>query len=99
MPLRVRLSAKAQRDQVAIWLYIHKDSIAAADGIVDRFTDIFALLADNPEAGRRRDDLGKGVRSYIVEGYVVCYRIGKETIDVAGIFRGARRLTRRLLEE
>lgn len=99
MPLRIRLSAKAQRDQTAIWLYVAKNNIAAADGIVDRFSDIFVLLADNPEAGRRRDDLGRRVRSYVVEGYVVCYRIGAETLDVVGIFHGARRITRRLLEE
>lgn len=98
MPLRVRLSAKAQRDQTAIWLYIAKDSIVAADGIVDRFSDIFVLLADNPEAGRQRDDLGHGVRSYVVDGYVTCYRIDGETLDVVGIFHGARRITRRLLE-
>ena len=88
MPLKVRLSAKAQRDQIAIWLCI-----------VDRFTDIFVLLADNPEAGRRRDDLGRGIRSYVVEGYVICYRIGAEMLDIVGIFHGARRITRRLLEK
>jgi toxin ParE1/3/4 len=99
MPLEVRLSAKAQRDQTAIWLYIAANNVAAADGIIDRFTDIFVLLADNPEAGRRRDDLGRGVRCYVVEGYVICYRIGAEMLDIVGIFHGARRITRRLLEK
>lgn len=99
MSLSIRLSATARAHRQAIWLYIAQNDLNAADRIVDRFRDILVLLADNPLAGQSKPLLGDGVRTYVVEGHVLCYRATESTIEVVAIFHGARNITRQLLED
>ena len=99
MPREVRLTDRAKSDRNAIWLHIAGDRMGAADRILERFDDIFRLLADNPNAGPSKPRLGKGRRTFTVEGYVICYTVTPKAIEVIAILHGARRITRRLLEE
>ena len=99
MPREVRLSERAKADRNAIWLHIAEDRITAADRILERFDDVFRLLSDNPNAGPSRPRLGKGRRTFTVEGYVICYTVSPTAIDVMAILHGARNITRRLVDD
>ena len=99
MPREVRLTDRAQSDRNAIWLHIAEDRIGAADRILERFDDIFRLLSDNPNAGPSKPRLGKGRRTFTVEGYVICYTVSPVAIEVIAILHGARNITRRLLDD
>jgi plasmid stabilization system protein ParE len=50
---RYFLSSVANADMLAIWEYIARDNIAAADRMIDRFTDAFERAAQFPEASER----------------------------------------------
>ncbi|RYE88232.1 MAG: type II toxin-antitoxin system RelE/ParE family toxin [Hyphomicrobiales bacterium] len=99
MPREVRLTDRATSDRNAIWLHIAEDRITAADHILDRFDEIFRLLSDNSSAGPAKPRLGKGMRTFTVEGYVICYRVSPDAVEVIAILHGARKITRRLLED
>ena len=50
---RYFLSSVAEADMLAIWEYIGEDNLAAADRMIDRFTEAFERLAQFPDAGTR----------------------------------------------
>ena len=99
MPRRLRLTTRAQTQREEIWLQVAHDNLRAADRIADRFRDVLVLLADNPNAGPAKPRLGRGIRTFTVEGYVICYSVRPDAIEVLAILHGARNITRRLLEE
>jgi plasmid stabilization system protein ParE len=45
--------------------------------VVDTITAKFGLLARYPAAGRSREDLGTGVRSFAADGYLIVYEYGE----------------------
>lgn len=55
-----RLTRRARRDVLNIWVRIAKDNEPAADRFIDVLTHHFRLLGDAPHAGRRRDKLRRG---------------------------------------
>ena len=85
-----RLTRRARRDLLDIWNRIADDDEAAADRFLDALRHRFDLLADNPYAGRRRDDLRKAYRSFPVGEYVILYRIAKPGIQILHILHGRR---------
>jgi toxin ParE1/3/4 len=99
MPREVRLTNRAKSDRNASWLHIAEDRMSAADRILERFDDVFRLLSDNPNAGPSKPRLGKGRRTFTVDGYVICYTVSPVAIEVIAILHGARNITLRLLEE
>jgi toxin ParE1/3/4 len=89
---KYRLSALARTDLEEIWSYVAQHaSYDAADRLIDSITDRFPVLARMPAAGRVRDDIEAGVRSFAVGGYLIFYRKGKRGgIVVARVLHGAR---------
>jgi toxin ParE1/3/4 len=68
-----RLSPLAERDLDEVWSYIAEDaSPAMADRLSDAIFDRFELLVEQPRMGRNRPEFGDGVRSFVVESYVIC---------------------------
>ena len=59
---------------------------------MDSITERFVLLGTHPSAGRRRDDLRPGIRSFPVGSYLVLYRIDGDDVVVQRIVRGSRDL-------
>jgi toxin ParE1/3/4 len=86
----IRRRPAAEDDLVAIWLYIADDDIGAANRLLDRFEETFALLADNPRIGRRRPELMPEIRSFTVGRYVVFYRPADDGIEIVRVIHGAR---------
>ena len=66
-----RLTRRARRDVVAIWVEIAKDDESAADRFVALLTKQFSLLGKYPYAGRTREDLRPGYRSFPVGQYLI----------------------------
>jgi toxin ParE1/3/4 len=85
-----RLSALAEQNLEEIWSYVAEDSSpGAADRLIDAIIDRFELLAEQPRMGRLRAEFGEGVRSFVVESYVIYYREDRDVL-IARILHGRR---------
>lgn len=87
-----RLTRRARRDALEIWQHIAQDSESAADRFIDLLIHYFEILGENPRAGRRRDDLRRGYRSFPVGNYLIFYRIGRPGVRIMSIIHGRRDL-------
>ena len=85
-----RLARRARADVLDIWRYIAADSESAADRFIDLLTRRFSLLGENPYAGRSRDDLRHGYRSFSVGEYVILYQIGDPGVQILHVVHGRR---------
>lgn len=92
MTAPVRLTAKAEEDLIALWEAIAGESPNAADRALDRIDDVFRLLAEHPEAGRRRDDIRPGFRLFPERPWLVFYRIVDSGVEVVRVVDGRRDL-------
>jgi toxin ParE1/3/4 len=73
-----------------IWQYIADDNEPAADRFIDLLIRYFSLLGDNPRAGRRRDDLRRGYRSFPVKDYLILYRIAEPGVCIMHVVHARR---------
>ena len=85
-----RLTRRARQDLLNIWRYIAEDSPVAADRFIDLLTRHCRLLGDNPHAGRRRDELRSGYRSFPVGDHLILYRIEQPGVQVMHVVHGRR---------
>lgn len=92
--MRIRRLPRAIRDVDDIWLHIAADDPVAANRMVERLTAGVARLADYPESGTARPELGTGARSVVVGRYLVLYRINGECVDIVRVMHGAREIVR-----
>ena len=61
-----RVTAQAESDLRAIWLYIAGDNLEAADRFVDAVNGRYPVVARFPDLGRPRDEIRAGLRSLAV---------------------------------
>lgn len=89
---RIRVSRHAARDLDRIWQYVAADanSLEVADQVVDSIVGHFALLAKQPQAGRAREDIDSGVRSFPSGSYLIYYRELKSHVVVSRVLHGKR---------
>jgi toxin ParE1/3/4 len=88
-----RLSPEAEADLDELWFYIASNSsVEIADRLVDALTTRFFVLAAYPHAGRERDDLLSGMRTFPVGDYVVLYRVQGSDVMIVRVVRGSRDL-------
>ena len=91
--MRHRLAPEARVDLIDLWSYVADErSIETADRLVDSISARFVLLSRHPHAGRRRDELRSGVRSFPIGNYVVLYRIDGDDVVIQRVARGSRDL-------
>jgi toxin ParE1/3/4 len=86
----VRLSHLADSDLDAIRDYIKPQNARAADELLERLFGTLESLAEQPEMGERRDDLGQNLRAFVDRPYVIFYYAAVDGIHVARIIHGAR---------
>lgn len=86
--LRIRRSAVA--DLHAIWAWIEARDPAAADRVIRRIHEAFGLLSENPELGRLRSELDPDLRSFVVERYVIFYRVDRGFVSVRRVLDGSQ---------
>lgn len=90
-----RLAKRAEADLDEILYYITKASgrLASAERVIDSITERFSFIADNPFAGRaRNDDLGRGRRSFPADHYVIVYRVRGRQVTILRVLHGSRDL-------
>lgn len=87
-----RVSGRARLDLIEIWRYIATDNESAPDRFIDLITRRFELLGENPYAGRSRDELRPGYRSFPVGQYVVFYRLSESRVQIMHVLHGKRDL-------
>jgi toxin ParE1/3/4 len=86
----VEISTAAETDLIDIWLHIAADDPSAADRQLDHFDRIFALLVAQPFMGTDRSVLlHPGVRSFVVDHYLVFYQVG-DRVRILRVLHGAR---------
>jgi len=59
---RIIQAPAAEADAVEIWAYIAQDNIEAADRLLQRFDQLFRLLASQPFLGKSVGELGADLR-------------------------------------
>ncbi len=67
-----------------------QDNPYAATGLVDLVEQKCYLLAENPEIGRKRDELAPELRCFPVKSYVIYYRCREKGIEVIRVLSSAR---------
>jgi toxin ParE1/3/4 len=85
-----RLSRQAEADVLEIWLSIAVNNSDAADRLLDRFSETYALLASNPHVGTKVDRFRVGLRCFSVGAYVVFFVPTDDGIEVYRVLHGAR---------
>jgi len=88
-----RLTRRARRDLLNIWAHIAPDNEPAADRFIDLLTHHFKVLGDFTQAGRKRDELRPGYRSFPVGEYLIFYRIAPPGVQIIHIVHGRMDLT------
>jgi len=92
-----RLRPKARSDIDAIWDYTVKTwGVQQARSYITGLRDVCTDLAENPELGKHRDELYKGLRVYPSGKHVVCYLTGDKGIDIVRILHGNMDIRRHL---
>ena len=93
---RVDKLPTARSDLMDIWQYIADDSPEDADRFLDTLEEKMSLLADNPEMGKRKEELAEGLRGFPVGNYMIFYRPHgeKEGIVVVRVLNATQDITK-----
>jgi len=84
-------SPEALGDVEAIWDYYSRIAgSATADALLRDIRRIVTLLEDSPLAGRARDEVQQGLRSFATHPHVVFYRVSGSGPQIVRILDGRR---------
>jgi toxin ParE1/3/4 len=86
------VTREASADIDEILAYIEIDNFDAASSFYDRLLNVFRMLADNPNAGRLRNDLQDGLRYFPERSYLIFYRQWADKIAIVRVLHSARYL-------
>ncbi len=90
--MRIRRLPQAIRDVDQIFDRVAADNMAAARKLAERITHATGRLVDFPHSGTPRPDIDPGLRSIVVDRYLVFYRVGPDSVDIIRVVHGAREL-------
>lgn len=69
-----------------IWLYTSQNwGVEQADQYIQELMNRFSWLAENPHAGKSRDDIKAGYRCYPQGGHLAFYQIQTDHIDILSV--------------
>jgi toxin ParE1/3/4 len=83
---------KAEADLLEIWSFIARDSLEAADRLLDRIETQCRLLAATPLLGRARLEIAPDARAWVVGRYLILYRAQEDGIEIVRVVQGAREI-------
>ena len=86
------ITRDAEEDIDEILAYIASDDFDMSLAFYARLIDVFAMLGDNPKAGRERPELNEGLRSLPLGKYSIFYRIWAGEVAIARVIHSARDL-------
>jgi len=87
-----RHTEQAELDLDSAWAYLALTSVDAADEFVREVLKTADLYARMPRMGRARDELLPGLRSFVVDRYIVFFRPVDDTIEIVRVLHGSRNL-------
>ena len=89
-----RLAPEAEIELDEIWYFIATESrsVDIADRFTNSITDRFLLISTHPYAGRPRDDLRPGLRSFPAGQYLIFYRLLDTDVLILHVAHGRRNL-------
>ncbi|MBI5601429.1 MAG: type II toxin-antitoxin system RelE/ParE family toxin [Gemmatimonadetes bacterium] len=90
---RVTLSPAAAQDLADIAAHVAADRPSAVNGVLDALESACRLVAQYPSAGRARDEIDVGVRSFPIGAYVLFYYPSAQGIGIARILHARRDVT------
>jgi len=96
---RITQAPAAKADAVEIWAYIAQDNPDAADRLLNRFDDLFCLLASQPFLGKRIEELAPNLRVIPTGSYLIFYRPTEDGIEIVRILHAARDITAEFFRE
>jgi len=74
-----------------IWLHIARDSVDAAERVLNEIEAACELLASRPLAGHVREDLADTrIRFWPVHSCLIVYRPDRSPLEIVRIWHGAR---------
>jgi toxin ParE1/3/4 len=85
-----RLSPRAKHDLRDIWHTIAVENERAADALIGRFFERFALAAAHPEMGPARPEIAASARLIIEGRYVAIYEPAPYGVLIVAVVHGAR---------
>ena len=90
---KVILSEAADTDLEDIFDYtLEEFGLDQAVSYVSEFDDTFETISENPEIGRKREEIREELRSLAKDKYVIFYRILGDHIRIVRILHGSRDL-------
>jgi toxin ParE1/3/4 len=81
---------QAETDLAEIFDYLDEHNTQAAERLAEAIDERCRLLSQFPEMGRSREELAPGLRSVVIEPYVLFYRVTATAVEVLRILHGAR---------
>jgi len=91
------LSHKTEEDIEDIYNYgIYRFGKDQALGYLIALQSYLQILVKNPEVGKQRDEIKKGLYSFPYESHIIFYRIFKNHIRTVRILHGSRDLKKYL---
>jgi toxin ParE1/3/4 len=91
--MRVRFTLQARSDLRAIFDYIASDNAARARSFVDELEARCRQIAEQPELGPSRADLGVGLRMVVFGRYLIFYVTSGDLVRIVRVVHGVRNLT------
>jgi len=91
---RYKISQLAEQDLEDIWVYLAQNNQIAADKQIATILNRLPMLAQFPDLGQMRDDLGSKLRSFPVKPYIVFYIKLDDGIEVVRILHNSRDIDR-----
>lgn len=83
-------TAEAESDLTDITDYLSQWSPTGAQRVLDDIERTCRTLANHPGLGRRREELGSGLRSIPVGRYIVIFRPTAGTVQIIRVLHGRR---------
>jgi toxin ParE1/3/4 len=82
-------SPEALADRDGIWdYYVGVAGRHTAEKVLRGIGDVIALIEDHPLAGRARDEVRPGLRSFAATPHVVFYRVVDDTPQIVRVLDG-----------
>jgi len=83
------ISPEAEADLIEIWLYIAEDNPVNADRFLDKLHEKAQRMAE-ADLGVERPELGKGMKSFPVDRYVLFYRPIERGVELVRVLVSSR---------
>ncbi len=88
----VRYTHAAHADLDLIWFQVAQSSVAAADRMIDRISQVCQTYAAHPLLGQSVEEYGRSLRCFSVGVYVVFFVPDNNGILLVRVLHGARDL-------